>query len=105
MQGLHHQQQQLAALLNAALPKDDPNATTSSSITTGAASDEDESDRVAAINSIHRAVVYPHNSLLVTHSASFLSQGFSQLLSDKYVLLFWLYIYGGLSVAFTIIFQ
>lgn len=83
MQGLHHQQQQLAALLNVALRKDDPNATTSSSITTGGTSDEDDSARIAAINSIHRAIVYPPNSLLVTHSATFLSQGFSQLLSDK----------------------
>ncbi|XP_022944490.1 serine/threonine-protein kinase SMG1-like isoform X1 [Cucurbita moschata] len=83
MQGLHHQQQQLAALLNVALRKDDPNATTSSSISTGAASDEDDSARIAAINSIHRAIVYPPNSLLVTHSSTFLSQGFSQLLSDK----------------------
>lgn len=83
MQGLHHQQQQLAALLNVALPKDDPNATNSSSVTTGATSDEEDSARIAAINSIHRAIVYPPNSLLVTHSATFLSQGFSQLLSDK----------------------
>ncbi|XP_008459237.2 uncharacterized protein LOC103498422 isoform X1 [Cucumis melo] len=83
MQGLHHQQQQLAALLNVALRKDDPNPTTSSSITAGATSDEDDSARIAAINSIHRAIVYPPNSLLVTHSATFLSQGFSQLLSDK----------------------
>lgn len=83
MQGLHHQQQQLAALLNVALPKDDPNATASTSISTTASSDDDDSARIAAINSIHRAIVYPPNSLLVTHSATFLSQGFSQLLSDK----------------------
>ncbi|PQP98046.1 serine/threonine-protein kinase SMG1-like [Prunus yedoensis var. nudiflora] len=43
-------------------------------------------DRLAAINSLHRAVLYPPpNSLLVTHSASFLAQGFSQLLSDKFL--------------------
>ncbi|KAK4284645.1 hypothetical protein QN277_001447 [Acacia crassicarpa] len=76
MQGLHHQQQQLAALLSVALPKDDSTSST-------APSDDDDSPRLAAINSLHRAIVYPHNSLLVTHSAAFLAQGFSQLLSDK----------------------
>lgn len=65
MQGLHQHQQQLAALLSAA---------------TG---DEGEPSRLAAITSLHRAVVYPPNSVLVTHSASFLAQGFYQLLSDK----------------------
>ncbi|XP_077233177.1 uncharacterized protein LOC143875497 [Tasmannia lanceolata] len=69
MQGLHHQQQQLAALLSVALPKDD--------------SEEDDSSRLAALNSLHRAILYPPNSLLVAHSSSFLSQGFSQLVSDK----------------------
>ncbi|KAI9127908.1 hypothetical protein K1719_000901 [Acacia pycnantha] len=76
MQGLHHQQQQLAALLSVALPKDDSTSSTSPA-------DDDDSPRLAAINSLHRAIVYPHNSLLVTHSAAFLAQGFSQLLSDK----------------------
>ncbi|KAF7810932.1 serine/threonine-protein kinase SMG1-like [Senna tora] len=76
MQGLHHHQQQLAALLSVALPKDDSTSST-------AASDDDDSARLAAINSLHRAIVYPHNSLLVTHSAAFLAQGFSQLISDK----------------------
>ncbi|KAL3350657.1 hypothetical protein AABB24_023203 [Solanum stoloniferum] len=78
MQGLHHQQQQLAALLTVALPKDDPSKSTSTSVT-----EDDESSRVAAITSLQRAIVYPPNSLLITHSASFLAQGFSQLLSDK----------------------
>ncbi|XP_027356375.1 serine/threonine-protein kinase SMG1-like isoform X2 [Abrus precatorius] len=68
MQGLHHHQQ-LAALLSAALPKDD--------------SDDDPSPRLAAIHSIHRAILHPHNSLLLSHSATFLVQTFSQLLSDK----------------------
>ncbi|CAN4112297.1 unnamed protein product [Withania somnifera] len=78
MQGLHHQQQQLAALLTVALPKDDPSKSTSSTST-----EDDESSRVAAITSLQRAILYPPNSLLITHSASFLAQGFSQLLSDK----------------------
>ncbi|XP_065854905.1 uncharacterized protein [Euphorbia lathyris] len=106
MQGLHHQQQQLAALLNVALPKDD-SASSSSSSTSAAAtttttttttaststpapptvkvsnSDDDDSSRLAAINSLHRAILFPPNSVLVAHSASFLSQGFSQLLNDK----------------------
>ncbi|XP_047153603.1 serine/threonine-protein kinase SMG1-like isoform X2 [Vigna umbellata] len=74
MQGIHqhqqHQQHQhLAALVSAALPKDD--------------SDEDPSPRLAAIHSLHRAILHPHNSLLLSHSATFLAQAFSQLLSDK----------------------
>ncbi|KAL2477059.1 uncharacterized protein Fot_46073 [Forsythia ovata] len=92
MQGLnHHHHQQLAALLTAALPKDDSSKSTSNSTsattsTTAAAaqsSEEDESSRLTAITSLHRAILYPPNSLLVAHSASFLAQGFSQLLSDK----------------------
>ncbi|BBH09489.1 target of rapamycin, partial [Prunus dulcis] len=79
MQGLHHQQQQLAALLSVALPKDD----SASASAPSSKSDDDDSARLAAINSLHRAVLYPPNSLLVTHSATFLAQGFSQLLSDK----------------------
>ncbi|KAK9901952.1 hypothetical protein M0R45_001822 [Rubus argutus] len=78
MQGLHHQQQQLAALLSVALPKDD-----SGSASKSTKSDDDDSARLAAVNSLHRAILYPPNSLLVTHSATFLAQGFSQLLSDK----------------------
>ncbi|XP_059314119.1 uncharacterized protein LOC132064955 isoform X2 [Lycium ferocissimum] len=77
MQGLHHQQQQLAALLTVALPKDDSSKSTSSP------EDNEESSRVGAITSLQRAILYPPNSLLITHSASFLAQGFSQLLSDK----------------------
>ncbi|XWS40368.1 hypothetical protein CRYUN_Cryun18bG0135200 [Craigia yunnanensis] len=92
MQGLHHQQQQLAALLAAALPKDTTatataTATSSASSTTtptvSTNSDESDSARLAAINSLHRAILYPPNSILIAHSASFLAQGFSQLLSDK----------------------
>lgn len=91
MQGLHHHQQQLAALLSAALPKDNdpstsatgpaPSANASSPST--ASEQDDSSPRVAAITSLHRAILYPPNSILVTHSASFLAQGFAQLLSDK----------------------
>ncbi|KAI8016538.1 Serine/threonine-protein kinase SMG1 [Camellia lanceoleosa] len=81
MQGLHHQQQQLVALLTVARGGGD--STSSSSTTASASAEGDESSRLAAINSLHRAILYPPNSLLVTHSASFLSQGFSQLLSDK----------------------
>lgn len=88
MQGLHHQQQQLAALLTVALPKDDPSKSTSTSAT-----EDDESSRVAAITSLQRAILYPPNSLLITHSASFLAQGFSQLLSDKYALFSRLFLY------------
>lgn len=102
MQGLHHQQQQLAALLTVALPKDTtatatatssssssftPSTSTPTTTTTPAVStnsDESDSARLAAINSLHRAIRYPPNSILVAHSASFLAQGFSQLLSDKY---------------------
>ncbi|WJX45533.1 Serine/threonine-protein kinase smg1 [Trifolium repens] len=69
MQGLQQQQQQLAALLSVAL-KDD-------------SSDDDISSRLSALNSLHRAILHPHNSLLITHSATFLSQNLSQLLSDK----------------------
>ncbi|WCJ33820.1 Serine/threonine-protein kinase SMG1 [Euphorbia peplus] len=90
MQGLQHQQQQLAALLNVALPKDTSSSSSSSSSSTpaapstaSAAADSDGSSRVAAINSLHRAILFPPNSLLVSHSASFLSQGFSNLLNDK----------------------
>ncbi|CAN4107619.1 unnamed protein product [Withania somnifera] len=79
MQGLHHQQQQLAALLTVALPKDDPSKSTSSTSTV----EDDESSRVAAITSLQRAILYPPNSVLITHPASFLARGFSQLLSDK----------------------
>ncbi|CAL1372471.1 unnamed protein product [Linum trigynum] len=108
MQGLHHHQQQLAALLSIALAKDDsapvvtPSPSTAGSSVVAAAaaaatapapatpittktanSNADDSARLSAINSLHRAILYPPNSLLVAHSASFLSQGFSQLLSDK----------------------
>ncbi|KAL6211608.1 hypothetical protein ACLB2K_016831 [Fragaria x ananassa] len=75
MQGLHHQQQQLVALLSVALPKDDS--------ASASKPDDDDSARLAAVNNLHRTVLYPPNSLLVTHCASFLAQGFSQLLSDK----------------------
>ncbi|KAL8554396.1 hypothetical protein ACS0TY_002546 [Phlomoides rotata] len=90
MQGLHHQQQQLAALLTAALPKNDSSKTTvtssssSSAVSVPPPSEEDESSRLAAITSLHRAILYPPNSLLVTRSASFIAQGFSQLLTDKF---------------------
>ncbi|KVI01957.1 hypothetical protein Ccrd_019751 [Cynara cardunculus var. scolymus] len=83
MQGLHHQQQQLVALLSVALPKDN-DSSSSSQPNNPSEAGEDDASRLAAINSLHRAIVYPHNSLLVTHSASFLAQGFSQLIADKY---------------------
>ncbi|GMH23554.1 hypothetical protein Nepgr_025397 [Nepenthes gracilis] len=103
MQGLHHQQQQLAALLSIAVATEDsvtasasasssttvPTAkttTTSTSATNSAitsSQDVDEPNRLAAINSLHRLIIYPPNSVLVAHAATFLSQGFSQLLSDK----------------------
>ncbi|MFS7920729.1 hypothetical protein Hanom_Chr03g00228201 [Helianthus anomalus] len=88
MQGLHHQQQQLAALLSVALPKDKETSSSSSSSSSKPNNPsetlDDDTSRLAAINSLHRAIVYPHNSLLVAHSASFLAQGFSQLVVDNY---------------------
>ncbi|KAF5448742.1 hypothetical protein F2P56_029247 [Juglans regia] len=85
MQGLHQQQQQLAALLSVALPKEDSTSSAAATTATTAAASEggDDSGRLGAINSLHRAILYPANSLLVAHSATFLAQGFSQLLSDK----------------------
>lgn len=86
MQGLHQQQQQLAALLSVALPKEDSTSSVAAATTaaaTTASEGGDDSGRLGAINSLHRAILYPANSLLVAHSASFLAQGFSQLLSDK----------------------
>ncbi|XP_019454155.1 PREDICTED: serine/threonine-protein kinase SMG1-like [Lupinus angustifolius] len=85
MQGLHHHQQQLAALLSAALPKDDisSSSSTTTTATTTTSSTNDPTSRISAITSLHRAILHPHNSLLITHSAAFLAQGFSQLLSDK----------------------
>ncbi|KAL5704997.1 non-specific serine/threonine protein kinase [Ranunculus cassubicifolius] len=76
MQGLHHHQQQLAALLSSALPKDNDSTHSSED-------DGNDSTRLSALNSLHRAILFPHNSLLLAHSSNFLSQGFSQLLADK----------------------
>ncbi|ONK65789.1 uncharacterized protein A4U43_C06F990 [Asparagus officinalis] len=87
----HHQiQQQLASLLSAALAQ----STTSSvagaegnnknpSNNNGAVTNE--SSRVSALESLRRTIVglYPINSLVLSHSASFLSHGLFQLLSDK----------------------
>ncbi|XP_074335178.1 uncharacterized protein LOC141672466 [Apium graveolens] len=92
MQSVQHQQQQqqLAALVSAALPPQDDNNNSSS--TTQPESSENnnnnisqdiESRRIGAITSLHRAILFPPNSLLVHHSASFLFQAFSKLLSDK----------------------
>jgi len=84
MQGLHHQQQQLAALLSVALAKDDPaSASSAAGSAASTTSEAEESNRLTAINSLHRLVLYPPNSVLVAHSAAFLFQGFSQLLVDK----------------------
>ncbi|XP_021731674.1 LOW QUALITY PROTEIN: serine/threonine-protein kinase SMG1-like [Chenopodium quinoa] len=86
MQGLHHQQQQLGALLSVALAKDDTAssaAAPSSSSSSSATQEDDDSNRLAAINSLHRLILFPPNSVLVSHSATFLFQGFSQLLTDK----------------------
>jgi PI-3-kinase-related kinase SMG-1 len=83
MQGLHNQQQQLAALLSVALPKDDSTSSAATTTTAAASDGGGESARLAAITSLHRAILYTPNSLLVAHSATFLAQGFSQLLSDK----------------------
>ncbi|XP_019057389.1 PREDICTED: uncharacterized protein LOC104807342 [Tarenaya hassleriana] len=111
MQGFHHQQQQLVALLSAALPNDGsappppsvstppppPSTSVSASVSTKNASsfpvlatgerdgksENGESGRLSALHSLLRAITYPPNSLLVAHSASFLSSGLWQLLSDK----------------------
>ncbi|KAL2463941.1 serine/threonine-protein kinase SMG1-like [Forsythia ovata] len=76
----------LAALLTAVLPKDDysksTSTTTSTTATSAQSSEEGESSRLTAVTSLHRAILYPSNFLLVAHSASFLAQGFSQLLSE-----------------------
>ncbi|GAB2267283.1 Serine/threonine-protein kinase smg1 [Dionaea muscipula] len=104
-QGLHHQQQQqhqhLAALLSIALPKEDtstatasaPSAAAAAATTTAAKSSSsstssitqevNESNRLSAIDSLHRFILYPPNSVLVAQAATFLAQGFSRLLSDK----------------------
>ncbi|KAI3946047.1 hypothetical protein MKX01_024803 [Papaver californicum] len=86
MQGLHHQQQQqLVGLLSVARAEDTSSSTTNpNKITnTTTTSEEDDPARLAAINSLHRTILYPPNSLLVSHSSNFLFQGFSQLLLDK----------------------
>lgn len=79
MQGLHQQQQQLAALLSVALPKED---------VAGCGTENDENARLSALNSLQRAIVYPPNSLLVAHSAGFVAQGLSSLLTDKYAFVY-----------------
>ncbi|CAA6657772.1 unnamed protein product [Spirodela intermedia] len=80
----HHQQQlqhQLGALLSAALPQ--PGSKTvdadSSSVTVSSCAALDDAER----GSLQRAIIYPPNSLLIANSATFLSQGLSQLLSDN----------------------
>lgn len=95
MQGhLHQLQQQLTSLLAAAAaaaaqPQTPNDAVSSQSALEVAASGRgiDDSARIAAIESLRRAVLYPPNALLLPHCAHFLSQGFSQLLSDKLPLL------------------
>ncbi|KAL8143564.1 LOW QUALITY PROTEIN: hypothetical protein V2J09_016596 [Rumex salicifolius] len=95
MQGLHQQQQQLAALLSVVFKKDSSSFTPSSASaastaassspapSSGGGGDVDESNRVAALNSLHRFILYPPNSVVVAHSATFLCQGLFQLLSDN----------------------
>ncbi|KAH9620587.1 hypothetical protein KSS87_005701 [Heliosperma pusillum] len=78
MQGIdHQQQQQLAALISAALGK----AAADSSSDSSHDADSDESIRVSAIKSLHRFIIYPPNSLLLSHSPAFLFQALSQLIS------------------------
>lgn len=76
----HHLQQQLAALLSAAADGADSSA---SSAPEGRRERDDDAARVAALDSLQRTILYPPNALLLSHSAPFLSQGLSQLLSDK----------------------
>ena len=70
-----------AATGNASLHSDDSTSSSSSfSSTTALSEGGGEGDDLAllgAINSLHCAILYPPNSLLVTHSATFLAQGFS----------------------------
>lgn len=42
-----------------------------------------DSARLAALKSLHRAITYPPNSILIANSASYLCSGLWQLLSDK----------------------
>ncbi|CAN8269699.1 unnamed protein product [Cochlearia groenlandica] len=42
-----------------------------------------DTGRIAAVKSLHKAITYPPNSLLISHPASFLSFGLWKLLSDK----------------------
>nr|XP_019702664.1 serine/threonine-protein kinase SMG1 isoform X2 [Elaeis guineensis] len=76
----HHLQQQLAALLSAAADGADSSA---SSAPEGRRERDDDAARVAALDSLQRTILYPPNALLLSHSAPFLSQGLSQLLSDR----------------------
>uniref|UniRef100_A0A6V7QXE6 HEAT repeat-containing protein 1 n=1 Tax=Ananas comosus var. bracteatus TaxID=296719 RepID=A0A6V7QXE6_ANACO len=101
----HHLHQQLAALVSAALPSQKPNTTTTTAATAanpssssassaeaspaerknkfGGGGRDDDAERAAALDSLHRAIIYPPNSFLLPHSAPFLSQALSQLLSDN----------------------
>ncbi|OAY80733.1 Serine/threonine-protein kinase SMG1 [Ananas comosus] len=102
----HHLHQQLAALVSAALPSQKPNTTATTTTATaanpssssassaeaspaerknkfGGGGRDDDAERAAALDSLHRAIIYPPNSFLLPHSAPFLSQALSQLLSDK----------------------
>ncbi|CAN8270818.1 unnamed protein product [Cochlearia groenlandica] len=110
MQSFHHQRQQLISLLSSALPPETaasplpppptltpPPSSSSSSSSSGTnssspllstgqrdvKSENIDTGRIAAVKSLHRAITYPPNSLLISHSASFLSSGLWKLLSDK----------------------
>ncbi|KAG7583959.1 FATC domain [Arabidopsis suecica] len=106
MQSFHHQQQQLISLLSSALPTDASASPLPSTLTPpssesvassatgnnasvptgqrdGKLENSSDSGRLAALKSLHRAIKYPPNSLLIAHSASYLSSGLWQLLSDK----------------------
>ncbi|KAK1275660.1 Serine/threonine-protein kinase TOR [Acorus gramineus] len=93
MQSLQQQQQQLAALVTVALPNDgvadisstraDFESDAGTAPPSGVSAAAADSDRLAALDSLHRTILYPPNALLVAHSSSFLSQALSQLLSDN----------------------
>ncbi|KAI4342363.1 hypothetical protein MLD38_027001 [Melastoma candidum] len=76
-----------ASLSSPLLPPPPPPPSSASTAVSAAAkpgaAGNDESSRLVAIESLHHAIVHPHNSILVSHSAAFLSQGLSQLVSDK----------------------
>lgn len=88
MQGHLEQQNQsqlkrkLVSLISAALPAN-PLPSDSSSLGKSGSESGTDQNRAALLRSLHRFIVFPANSIVVSLSAPFLSQGLSQLLSDR----------------------